>query len=757
MHVILLFAAAVALHGDVIDQLMKLPAPIRDWKQAIGYVEPTQDGPPADAPLDMLVDYWAMNGGTGGKLPPAAVRERLVDAIERRPEMVNSIVNLLPVRDDVCARLRKAVQSLPKIPEGIGTWLLHHDPAARPELVKHVVAAHDHAGGGWVDGGEEMAALAQSDWATAQPLLSALAGAHDPRTRAEALALLFAREEGMQRDGTREALRAMVTDSATPAQARDIALTALLKDDWNGRDLWLVTLFRDPAFNDATDDPITFSLSSEVVASDPERWIPIMTSLLGSSNPVVRTAAVNALAQFNLKDARADALRPIICWLSDPAWAEDKSMGRLRLAQSVASLGLREAIPHLVWVVDHDEDTSMAAYAAEALGEFHDASGNSAMRRLLRRTNDAMDVKLTVTALVMTGGFSSDELADDIIAAASMKGAEAFNPLELHGSKEQNIGSIALGMIRMDDAVTRALIDRYGRTADSRTLEVILSTDTPSAAKFLVSHMADDDALFLGAAILHHQSLREHAGEELRRTAARKGIAGAVAAVIESDAHSVAIRLANGTEDEKRAVLAAARAARMPLDAGVVAGLYGRSPSLDRAVDAYLFANDEPPARNAFYAHHHGEARILGSRGEWDPGDGNTFGGLSVWEADWQKRILAGEADEVIGLAAGSTWAKPRAGVEIVCQRGKCSAFNGGQPLATSAGAIAQLRSFLHDSDFDHLPALITPVFDGVQYEYLHLTRDGGACVFMNNPGVADYGTPYAEVIRRFDALTPAN
>jgi hypothetical protein len=269
--------------------------------------------------------------------------------------------------------------------------------------------------------------------------------------------------------------------------------------------------------------------------------------------------------------------------------------------------------------------------------------------------------------------------------------------------------------------------------------------------------MTDDDALFLGAAILHGQSLREHAGEELRRTAARRGIAGAVAAVIESDGHTVATRLANGTDDEKRAVLAAARALRLPLDAVVVGSLYGRSSSLDRAADAYLFNNDEPPARRAFFAHHRGEARILGARGEWDPGDGNTFGGLTAWETAWQKRILAGEADEVIALGAGSTWAKPRAEVEIVCQREKCSAFVAGKPLAASGEAIAQLRAFLHDSDFDHLPALITPVFDGVQYEYVHLTRDGGERVFMNNPGVADYGTPYSELIRRFGAFEGAN
>src|SRR5262245_52326985 len=45
-------------------------------------------------------------------------------------------------------------------------------------------------------------------------------------------------------------------------------------------------------------------------------------------------------------------------------------------------------------------------------------------------------------------------------------------------------------------------------------------------------------------------------------------------------------------------------------------------------------------------------------------------------------------------------------------------------------------------------------VFDGLQYEYAHLTRDGGRRVFMNNPGSANTGgSVYELLVWRFREL----
>ena len=45
-----------------------------------------------------------------------------------------------------------------------------------------------------------------------------------------------------------------------------------------------------------------------------------------------------------------------------------------------------------------------------------------------------------------------------------------------------------------------------------------------------------------------------------------------------------------------------------------------------------------------------------------------------------------------------------------------------------------RLLDFIEQHEIDDLPRLDTPVADGVQYEYLHLTPHGGRRIFMNNP-----------------------
>ena len=45
------------------------------------------------------------------------------------------------------------------------------------------------------------------------------------------------------------------------------------------------------------------------------------------------------------------------------------------------------------------------------------------------------------------------------------------------------------------------------------------------------------------------------------------------------------------------------------------------------------------------------------------------------------------------------------------------------------------MRALLSANRIDSLAPLITDVFDGMQYEYVHLTKEGGCRVFMNNPG----------------------
>jgi HEAT repeat protein len=745
MRILLLWAVAARLHGNAVDQLLTLPAPVRDWKQAIHYVEAPQssDGPSADAPLDRIAEYWAA-GFDPVVVPAPEVRERLVAAVDTRPDLLPELVKLLPVREDVIRLVRKAAGSVKDPGEHVTQWLLFHDPAERPRLIDAARNAHDAES--YVEGEEALAALAEADWNAAAPLLTLFMNGKQPYIRARALALTFGHARGAERDSLRRVLRSIVADAAAPAGARDRALKALLADDWPGRDSWLISLMHDPTFSFVVDGGFGYTFAGQVAESDPDHWIPIMIKLLDNDDRAVRSAAANALGQFNSERTRVDALRPIVRWIAEPKWADDFIGERLRLVQSVAHAGLREAIPALVVAVENDPNKSVRAYAAQALADFHDARGNAAMRRAFAASTDSYDATIIVKALLVTGGLSPDEIAAGMVEAArNRKPEDSF--FDLKGSTPETIGVVAFQFARQDDAVAQALIARHqARPADEAILKALYRTDTPSTARFLATHLGEDDAELLAAAIGHGDSLRAHASEELRRVAAGEGVAAAIATLLLGDAKATAARLAHGPIQERRALLAAASIRGEPLDIRAVAALFGITPPLDQAVEAYLSANDTPPARAAIYAQHPGQARILGGGEETFP----------EWEEEWRKRVVAGEVDEVIALVSDGYFSNRNAAAEITFHAGKVSVKVDGKDVPVSGPAIAELRAFLRSSDFDNLPPLLTQVSDGLQFEYLHLTRDGGARVFMNNPGVADYGTPYGEVVRRLRMLQQA-
>ena len=64
------------------------------------------------------------------------------------------------------------------------------------------------------------------------------------------------------------------------------------------------------------------------------------------------------------------------------------------------------------------------------------------------------------------------------------------------------------------------------------------------------------------------------------------------------------------------------------------------------------------------------------------------------------------------------------------------------------------LREFVASSRIEDRGPLATAVSDGMQYEYVHITRSGGRRVFMNNPGLAGTGgSVYDQTCARFIRL----
>jgi hypothetical protein len=187
-----------------------------------------------------------------------------------------------------------------------------------------------------------------------------------------------------------------------------------------------------------------------------------------------------------------------------------------------------------------------------------------------------------------------------------------------------------------------------------------------------------------------------------------------------------------------------------------VAALFGRSPGLDDAAEAWLIAEDSSAARAIVQKRHPGEILILGSRLNWDPGH-QTHGAFAEWEKDLLRRFRASNADEWIALGDASAWSSAAPVAEICIRQGKATLTYeteaGSQTVPLSRETLGSLRLFLGNTHFDDLGPIETGVIDGTQYEYVHLTRSSGRRVFMNNPEHAP-GSPHAQLVEILTALT---
>jgi hypothetical protein len=108
----------------------------------------------------------------------------------------------------------------------------------------------------------------------------------------------------------REQLIAAAGNSKFPEPARQIAVEALLKAKWKGREEWVRSFL-------AQADAGTAGWFCSEADAAPDHWIPILARMVGGENRRAHEAAVSLLARFN---GRADALRPLLPWLVDPQW-----------------------------------------------------------------------------------------------------------------------------------------------------------------------------------------------------------------------------------------------------------------------------------------------------------------------------------------------------------------------------------------------------------------------------------------------------
>jgi len=634
-------------------------------------------------------------------------------------------------------------------------------------------AVDDDDGG--VQGEDAMRLLATRDPSTARSVLRVLRASGPSRVATLATGLLYgiAVEAGDEAaaEHLRRELQRIVEDRTAPGYSRDCAARALLTDEWPGRDAWYLRLFRDPTLLRLRDGIFVFSPLRYPVASDPDTWIPRLAELVASEERAVHDQAVDQLVAFHLDSARVDALRPLLPWLEDPTWSS--AGDRLRLVQSVGLVGLRDAIPGLIQVVDNEDE--LADFAAESLGTLRAPEAVPALRAALSRLHRDSERRPVARALVACGGASVDEEVEALEALAVQlstdEGKSAYRQYRYSLSDESALDPlVTLGdVLRADDLEPSAeLVD-----AVHQALPELAERDRAAAAELrvLVSHWpsagpdrAGVQALAAGelgseeiAALLRRrEEVAEHAAPDLACLATGEGLTAGTAAILLGEAAPVERILARGEPVTQVALLAAARLAGAALPVAVVGDLLARADPADddeaavaRAAELYLEANDSPPARRLLLAAHPGEARILGRRLLGDPVESNTEHFEAVEEELRQQVLAANQRGvEIYALLSASYWGSVGDFV-IQVRPDRTTASFAGRRCELSPSALARLESFVAAHQVEDLGPLETGVDDGMQYEYLHLNRDGGRRIVMNNPDTAG-GSVYDVLTRVF-------
>ncbi|MBU4459623.1 MAG: hypothetical protein KJ579_03560 [Verrucomicrobia bacterium] len=170
-------------------------------------------------------------------------------------------------------------------------------------------------------------------------------------------------------------------------------------------------------------------------------------------------------------------------------------------------------------------------------------------------------------------------------------------------------------------------------------------------------------------------------------------------------------------------------------------------PLVCRAAAGYLESDDSPEARAKLLRRLRGNAHILGAKG-WlfEPGHWASKH-LSRMEEELRRRVLAKDGpDEIHALLSAGAWGSDgQCIVEMKHGRALFTFDPGGGrgvPRNLDEKETKALLGFLREHDIADLPPLNQRCFDGTQFEYLRISKDGGRRVFMDNPGIGRFDEP---------------
>lgn len=789
-----------AAPSDPIQALLDLPAPLP--QSAYDYSNPweREDKPPLpgeDAPIELLIKYWTNHGFPNPKQPPPSerVKRRFLSATEKEPELIQGFLlrDLLPDTSETHDRLKAWLdgghpvnddssesQSEKLDRERVRQWLMTHSRYFRDELEQKAVNLREVDG--HIINEQFLIAFARLDWEKAKITLERHVASDSLNRVALGLSVQYAHavetREAALESALRESLRKIVANSQASAYARSKACETLLKYEWPGRDEWYLSLFndetlREPKTGRRRPNPLCAPLNA-----DPDKWIPIIARMVGSSNRTVHDAAVDALTGILWSHPRREALAPLLPWLADPSWssAGDQFI-REQLVQHLARIQVPEAAPYLINILEGG-GFGLQDWAARALANYHAPQAGPVLRKLGAKSS-GMSQGAFAAALIGCGALSDEEKIDRLeLYASKIKRVNAdygldYNPVggdfdSFEWRIGANLSDIKVAPVHLAPRLLErvdALRKENPPLADNLLL-VVQRWPVPAVFQNIIERIGDGtaDRLAIGQALLHREKLRSDFVDELQRILDKGGLGAGIAAALLSDSSSQA-EILNGKDRKAQiALIACARLIRAPLPVDILGKLYKLNDTrLSLAVDRYLESEDSVEARKLVLAQHPGEAIILGGRWNFTP---RPKGDFFRWEERLREEVKRRNgAEEIFSMAVGNQ-EKIYQSLIIRVRHGRANLVKAKDESRDEYRELTEsewrdARELFNSIGFDELTTLIwMPANTGaIDYDlsdtvFAHVKMDGGRRVFTNTvSGRSKSKSAYQRLYRLFSSL----
>jgi hypothetical protein len=800
------------LHGreadsNLLRELLDLPSPPPGGKKTEQLKYPPRDAwvfdkkeiPADDAPDKDLLAYWTVQSqttyfGRAEDFPKLSIISagKVLAEIEKTPEKLDGFLKHLPGNPQIAETVKRIFDHSQEVEaidgrwrDSVRDWLKHNSRFYLDELIADASLARDQQKYGSVNYEDELKALAKIDREAVMPLLKKFENdISNPRTAALAKVLLYtlaiSTGDDREMERYRNGLKNILTDQNSPALARDTASDALFETEWPGRDDYYLSLMEDESLLSPSDKYGSFAPLTTLPRRNPDKWIPILTKLVGSPNRAIHNAAVQSLLLFK---NRKDALKPLLPWLKDPEWADDAN-DRTRLIHGVPDVDLPESVPGLIWIVENDKYYAYGNAAAQSLAKYKDPRAIPALKKAFNRIEEEYFRNDIIEALIACGGLSEGEQL------------AALESYAKYIAKPENLEKVKDGILyRGDPLPAKVSIGRFvsdqkepaeGLIQSVFKRQKILRKDNPKVARILSDIMAKWQGRYVDLGMLRKISAGEADTETIltllaRRVDLRKSVmsnpnaflgkagpAAGIAACLLEDEKKILSVFRRPDEETKISVLACSRLIRAKLPVHEVGGLLS-SPNklLALAAERYLESEDSPEARGLVLSRHPGEALILGARTSFNPA--RTYSRFSVSLAkffagatDWYMNSMYPDSERMASLDEFEDKLRrevldnndlleiyafvPEQVIRVFRDRAVYTRYEDKarfRQKVLKSEELADLKNWVAESNIEEMKPIIGPCHTGCGlFEYVRIDRNGGRRIFIYAMGAS--GLPFS-------------